>query len=155
MKVTSAIFYVMLGMVTGVLDVHSDENDKENIRETARITGDSIEVVKNYYEMCESGVTRKMAECTEYLWRAEDKELNNLYKSLRHKVGRGSMAEKHLMDAQKAWIAFRDATCAFESEGHSDGTMKPVFSMSCLQTQTKKRNSELKVYLNCTSNGCP
>jgi uncharacterized protein YecT (DUF1311 family) len=130
--------------------------DEDNIRETARITGDPIiEVVRNYYKMCESGVTRQMAECSEYLWKAADKELNDLYERLRRKLGHGSMSGKKLIDAQRAWIVFRDATCAYESEGYSGGTLQGGAVMSCLGEQTKRRSKDLKVYLGCTSNGCP
>ncbi len=149
-----SIFAILaaLGMPLGV---YAGPGDDEYIRETARKTGDSVEVVRSYQKKCESGVTREMAECTEYFSKVADKELNNVYQVLRRKHEKGSMAEKRLIEAQRTWIAFRDATCQYESEGVRGGTLEGVYVMNCLSTQTAKRVKELKVYLNCTSNDCP
>lgn len=53
------------------------------------------------------------AECTEYFSKAADRELNNVYQALRRKHEKGSVAEKKLIEAQRAWMVFRDATCHY------------------------------------------
>jgi len=125
----------------------AEKSVEEDIHETAKITGDSTEVVRGYYEKCASGVTLQMVECSQYLRKAADKELNELYQQLLHKHGRGSTAGKKLIDAQRAWIPFRDATCDYESEGYTGGSLHGAMVLSCLADHTKRRSTELKAYL--------
>jgi uncharacterized protein YecT (DUF1311 family) len=53
-------------------------------------------------------------------------------------------AEKSLLTAQRAWIAYRDAQCAaygFQARG---GTLEPMLISGCLAEMTRKRTQELK-----------
>ena len=96
-----------------------------------------------------------MMECSEKRYKAEDLKLNSLYEQLREKIGHGSMSEKYLIGAQRAWVKFRDNTCQYEASGVEGGTAHGVYVGACLVTQTKIRNDQLQTYLNCTSNDCP
>jgi len=134
-------------------------DSEDRIRETARITGDSVEVVRSYQAKCDSGVTVNMNACVTYFLNAADKELNNLYQQLRQQVrqerGEDSTAERSLIAAQRAWIAFRDATCDYENDGARGARWEGLFHASCLTEKTRKRNKELKEYLTCTNGDCP
>src|SRR5690349_17829682 len=114
--------FILLAAINIPFCVYAAPSNDEYIREIARKTGDPVEVVRSYQKKCESGVTLLMAECTDYFSNAADKELNNVYQALRRKHVKGSMAEKSLIEAQRAWTVFRDATCQYESEGVSGGT---------------------------------
>lgn len=156
MKTVTLAICIAFILIMGISEAYSEENDprtqqENDIQRTARITGDSIEVVKRYYNMCNSGVVAQMVGCVEYLWKSEDKELNNLYTQVRDRVkskfGDGSAAEKYLIKAQRAWITFRDATCRLENEGYSHGVPPQTENLACLSDVTKKRNLELNDYL--------
>lgn len=129
--------------------------DDEKIRETAKITGDSIEEVQRYSRKCESGGTTSMAECSAYFLEAADKELNDLYQRLRKKHGRGTVADQSLVKAQRAWVTFSSATCAYESLGYRGGGFEGVLINGCREKLTKQRSLELGAYLSCSSNDCP
>jgi uncharacterized protein YecT (DUF1311 family) len=149
----TCVFFVFL---MGASEAFSEEKDiktqhREDIQRTARITGDPIDVVRKFYNMCDSGHTPEMAQCVEYLWKSEDGELNNLYKQVRGRVkakfGTGSVAEKSLIQAQRAWVTFRNATCRLETEGYSHGVPIETENLACLTEETKKRNHDLSDYL--------
>lgn len=49
-----------------------------------------------------------------------------------------------LRDAQRAWIAFRDAECAFNWAIFQDGTMRSLVSSGCFLDMTARRTFELR-----------
>ncbi|MGN6551933.1 MAG: lysozyme inhibitor LprI family protein [Pararhizobium sp.] len=49
-----------------------------------------------------------------------------------------------LKDAQRRWIAFRDAECSYESYAAFGGTMAPMLGSDCKTRLTKARIAELK-----------
>ena len=104
---------------------------------------------------CDGTGTLDMLQCNRGLIEEEDKKLNSLYKELRLKVVHGSRADKYLIDAQRAWLKFRNQSCQFESEGYEGGTLHGVEVTACELRITKNRNRELEGYLACTDNGCP
>lgn len=106
-------------------------------------------------DLCDSARTHDMLECAQGEFEAENKKLNNLYKKLRHKAGRGSKTEEALMKAQKTWLSFRDATCQYEALAYEGGTLYGAVAISCQTEQTRRRNEVLEGYLSCTSNDCP
>ena len=53
------------------------------------------------------------------------------------------------MTAQKSWIGFRDAECAFQSSAGADGSVYPMLVADCKTTLTNDRVEQLKTYLDC------
>lgn len=53
-------------------------------------------------------------------------------------------AEKALLGAQRAWIAYRDAECSLEGFSTGGGSMQPLIISGCLERLTKARTQELK-----------
>ena len=57
--------------------------------------------------------------------------------------------QKLLVDSQRAWIAFRDAQCAFQSSGVAGGGAYPMTLALCKAPLTCERVKQLKAYLAC------
>jgi uncharacterized protein YecT (DUF1311 family) len=73
-----------------------------------------------------------------------DKELNSVYNTLKKELNETD--KKNLIDAQKAWIKFRDLNCKFKSQDPGDGGGPYInkFKIDCLIQSTKERTKELK-----------
>jgi len=95
-----------------------------------------------------------MSMCGYYHWVGADIQLNRSYNNLLNKLGTKA-AKNKLINAQRAWLAFRDATCKYESDGMSSGTGESVLYNGCLATVTEERNLKLMEYLKCEDTGCP
>ena len=52
-------------------------------------------------------------------------------------------AEKALLDAQRAWIKFRDSACVAEGFQVRGGTLEPLIVTSCLGRLTGQRADDL------------
>ena len=69
----------------------------------------------------------------------QDARLNENYKRLMSKVS--DDRKKQLLEAQRAWIRFRDANCSFYAEG---GSIAQVAVNDCILVTTVDRANELK-----------
>lgn len=111
-------------------------------------------------ELCMSGTdggysTGGMASCVSAEAAIWDEYLNTLYGDLRADmraqdvdnpegaVGRADA----LRDAQRAWIAFRDAECAYNWAVFQEGTMRSLISTGCMLDMTADRVLDLHGYL--------
>ena len=52
--------------------------------------------------------------------------------------------EATLREAQRAWVAFRDANCRLESFEARGGSMQPMLDAGCRATLTRARTAELR-----------
>lgn len=97
----------------------------------------------------DASTTADMVECGSADYKAEDKRLNTAYRALVKKLETDQNdAAKLLVEAQRAWIKFRDANCNFEAASMaSGGTLEPVLRLGCLAGTTKARTQELKAQL--------
>jgi uncharacterized protein YecT (DUF1311 family) len=95
--------------------------------------------------------------CADASYQKADAALNRSYKEILHRLKDDSATTKLLVEAQKAWIAYRDAECAFSSSANKGGTIYPMVFSICLEGLTKNRTAELDVYLKCGDGGmgCP
>ncbi len=71
-----------------------------------------------------------------------DTELNKVYNELRNTLS--AKEKKLLTTAQKNWITYRDAHCAFEIAQYDGGSMQPLLLTSCKTACTETRIDELK-----------
>ncbi len=85
---------------------------------------------------------------------AADDALNTAYGAL---VKEPSMADRldKLRAAERSWVAYRDAECAFEGSGYEGGSMQPMVIEGCAQGLTEHRTAELKKALACAKDGGP
>jgi uncharacterized protein YecT (DUF1311 family) len=87
------------------------------------------------------GVTIKILDCMSAETQKQDTKLNDNYKKLMAEQSAGQ--KKSLLDAQRAWIQFRDTNCRFyyDPEGGSAARMA---SNECYLNMTTDRAKELK-----------
>jgi uncharacterized protein YecT (DUF1311 family) len=86
-------------------------------------------------------------------WEAADAELNAAYQAARAVLqgidadlpadDRG--ADAQLKIGQKAWITFRDATCAAEGYVMHGGSAEPLLIYGCMARLTEQRSADLRL----------
>ncbi|OIP71318.1 MAG: hypothetical protein AUK43_06500 [Oscillatoriales cyanobacterium CG2_30_40_61] len=91
------------------------------------------------------GNTLEMRKCASDQYQIADQKLNQTYQKL---IGQLSPErKKRLIEAQRAWISFRDKTCSFESSQVLGGTAEPLLLTQCLANVTQQRVRDLQNYL--------
>lgn len=96
-----------------------------------------------------------MNQCASQEYKALDAELNTQYNAQMGYL-KTPARKKALQDAQKKWIAFRDADCQYQAGKREEGgSMWPLVQAQCLSAQTKVRVEQLKAYTACHQEGCP
>ncbi len=86
--------------------------------------------------------TVEMQACAVAAHKKADAELNKAYQELLAKqTGRGKTL---LKKAERAWIAFRDAHCAFATSDSIGGTLHAQSVTYCKAELTEKRTAELR-----------
>lgn len=88
-----------------------------------------------------SGVTVSMRECISEEHARQDALLNEAYRQLMRRLG--TEGQNDLRNAQRAWIAFREAECVYRASGET-GTMGPVIIDSCWLGFTTERVAKLQ-----------
>jgi len=87
------------------------------------------------------GVTPEMMDCMSAETARQDARLNENYKRLMSKVS--AKRKKTLLEAQRAWIKFRDLNCEFYYDPDG-GTAARLASNDCFLQATADRAKELK-----------
>lgn len=101
---------------------------------------------------CENAQTQmEMTFCADQDWQTADADLNAAYaaaqKAMRAidaglpKAEQG--AEANLRAGQRAWVTFRDATCAAEGYAMHGGSAEPMLIYSCRARLTEQRGADL------------
>lgn len=75
---------------------------------------------------------------------AWDAALNREYQAARAHYADDPTAADSLRNAQRAWIAWRDAECAFQYDRYGGGSMRSVASANCRMSMTAMRALELR-----------
>ncbi len=97
-------------------------------------------------------VQMELTYCAEQDWLAADADLNAAY-AVARKLMQGIDADleasqrggaDYLRDGQRAWVKFRDATCAAEGYGVHGGTAEPMVIYSCRTRLTEQRTADLE-----------
>lgn len=101
-----------------------------------------------------------MNECMTNAYKKADAELNALYERIAARLnGSGDRTKPRaaLVAAQRAWIAFRDAECAFVGGPTAEGSIHTTIVASCLTDITNRRIDDFKTYLKCKEGdlACP
>ena len=94
-----------------------------------------------------TGVQMTLTACAVRDAQRSDKTLDATYGMLAGKLDDGGRAA--LKRVELAWIAFRDATCDFETSGYAGGSMRPMAIAGCRVKEGKAREAVLKRYLAC------
>ncbi|PCF96543.1 lysozyme inhibitor LprI family protein [Vreelandella nigrificans] len=107
-------------------------------------------------EACDNANTQmELTQCTAQVYQEADGELNEAYQELISKLSQSSSDQ--LRAAQRAWIAFRDAECAYESSAVEGGSAQPMVRNGCLTALTKQRTERLREHASCEEGdmSCP
>ena len=82
------------------------------------------------------------SNCAHDGWKDSDAELNRLWKIVKPRAdARG--AGQSLLNEQRQWLRFRDATCEGERAQFGGGTIAPQVYWSCMDRLTRARNAQL------------
>lgn len=88
------------------------------------------------------GITVEVRACTSQEHRRQDSRLNATYRELMRRLPESRRAG--LRDAQRAWIAFREAECDYRGEQEGGGTLQAVIIDSCWLSFTAERADQLQ-----------
>lgn len=86
-------------------------------------------------------------ECYGKEYKKQDELLNQTYGQAMKLAADAQKTQ--LKAAQSAWIAFRDADCAFLSSGADGGSVAPMVHAQCMTDKTVERTELLKSTLHC------
>ncbi|MEM6752234.1 MAG: lysozyme inhibitor LprI family protein [Cyanobacteria bacterium P01_C01_bin.38] len=111
--------------------------------------GNSYQVAQNVN--CNNPqTTLEMRVCAGQSYEKADRKLNLVYRQLKPRLG--ASQQNKLVNAQRAWIQFRDQSCAFEGAFAEGGSLEPVLKASCLTDVTEQRVKDLQGYLETVNN---
>lgn len=98
-----------------------------------------------------------MSECAGRAYRKSDAALNTAYREIVARLADDVAGRGRLQAAQRAWLAFRDAECAFANADSAGGSLYPYLQATCLDALTRTRLQQLQAYLACEEGdlSCP
>ncbi|MBN9271734.1 MAG: DUF1311 domain-containing protein [Mesorhizobium sp.] len=88
-----------------------------------------------------------MTICADQDYQAADARLNQTYQKLVKDSDTSTLAL--LKTAQRAWVSFRDAECAYAAAGSEGGSIYPMLVSMCLTDVTKERIKQLEADNSC------
>lgn len=100
-------------------------------------------VANTAYAACPGQSQLEMNNCAAARYQQADGQLNAAWpQAKRYMDGLG--AGDLLLDAQRKWLAFRDAACSAEIAPFAGGTIQPLVWYECLTRVTLTRTNELR-----------
>ena len=82
--------------------------------------------------------------CADQNFRNADTRLNDAYRQAVMGLHGQSDRLALLTKAERAWVSFRDAECAFAGSGSEGGTIEPMIVSECLAQVTAEREKSLR-----------
>lgn len=105
---------------------------------------------------CDTAASQtELNSCTAQQYQTADKALNQTWQTV---LSRATPPQRDLLKkAQQAWIALRDADCAFVASGAQGGSVQPMINHQCLAEKTVEREAWLSSLLQCDEGdlSCP
>ena len=104
-------------------------------------TADSADLIAESLKDCDKNQLT-MNLCARHFYDIANKELNGLFKQqlTMLETAEGKM---RIRNAQRAWVAFRDAACDAEAYPNEGGSMQPMVYSYCLARLTDQRRADL------------
>ncbi|MEO1522111.1 MAG: lysozyme inhibitor LprI family protein [Cyanobacteria bacterium J06633_2] len=87
----------------------------------------------------------EMTYCAGLDHQRADDALNLVYRDLLAVVS--DARRQKLIDAELAWIQYRDATCEFERSQYAGGSIEPMIYNLCMARLTEEQTQQLEIYL--------
>lgn len=91
----------------------------------------------------------QLTACATDALKHQDQELNRLYKQMQDRLKGDADTRRLLTDAQRKWVAFRDAECTFTTVRSAGGSINAMQVNSCLAELTRNRVIELQNHVAC------
>ncbi len=85
--------------------------------------------------------------CADRDFKAFDEKLNETYVALEKNVSKEGLDK--LKKAQRAWVAYRDAQCDFDTAGTEGASVNPMVVALCRDALTQAQTKQLNAQLNC------
>lgn len=106
---------------------------------------------------CSDPTQMGLDECAGATYKKSDARLNAVYGQIVARLAGDADTKAKLVKAQKAWIGFRDAECAFRASGVEGGSIYPMTVTLCLDAVTRTWVRELESLLTCQEGdtSCP
>lgn len=104
--------------------------------------GNAAEVCQKSHTQGET--TLGISECLMAEAAAWDDLLNREYKLTRDAFADQPGLPDRLLEAQRAWIAFRDAECTLAYDSYGGGSMRVIAAADCRLRHTARRTLELR-----------
>ena len=98
---------------------------------------------------CADQTQRGLDACAGAARDKADAALNGAYKQIVGRLADNPGKTKRLIEAEKAWIAFRDAECAFANSDTEGGSIHSMEVTLCEEKLTNIRAQQLRRYLKC------
>lgn len=109
-------------------------------------------------DRCVNATTQaELTECSAQAYQTADDALNEAYQVLVDQLSNNAASLEKLRAAQRAWIGFRDAECAFESSAVEGGSAQLMVRNGCLEGLTEARTEALREHASCEEGdlSCP
>ena len=95
---------------------------------------------------------QEMNSCAEQEWQAADVDLNTTFAAVLAVMqesdqtypAEGKTEEARLREAQRAWVAYRDAACDSAGYPMRGGSAEPLLTNDCMWRLTTQRTDDLK-----------
>ncbi|MEZ5734047.1 MAG: lysozyme inhibitor LprI family protein [Paracoccaceae bacterium] len=152
MKVTAKLFSAALLILPTILSAQTAVLDRSQVHAcfastpNGSVDPDCIGAASNTCQAVTpgGGTTIGAATCVQAETQAWDEILNREYKATRSLFADEPGLADQLLAAQRAWLAFRDAECAFVYAMWMDGTMRTIAASNCVLDLTARRSLELR-----------
>ena len=95
---------------------------------------------------CQGQTQLDMNACAAARYAAADAQLNAAWPAAKGYMD-GIGAGATLLDAQRKWLAFRDANCTAESAPYAGGSIQPLVWYGCLERLTLARTRDLQAHM--------
>lgn len=98
---------------------------------------------------CSAAKTQvELNQCADRDFRKADAVQNLVYAKLKAQTTDPG-SRRRLIAAQKAWLAYRDRECDFETEDSIGGSIRPMEMAECYREKTVAHTAELQKQLDC------
>jgi len=95
---------------------------------------------------CKKATTQvEINACTRRNYDSADASMNRNYRQLRAALS--ERQKQALLEAQRAWLRFRNFQCVFERGNYAGGTLATAVYFECLGEITRQRSEQLRVQL--------
>lgn len=88
------------------------------------------------------GVTARLRACYQFEYTRQDGILNANYRALSTKLDK--QRRRAFLESERAWLAYRDAECAYRASADRGGTLALLIHDRCVVDLTTQRATQLR-----------